>query len=1357
MKRNRINKLSFDKNSRLIIWTIVTVGLSLTALLSFHLLRKAKLDEKERFDYQTSVIIQQIKNRFDHYEGALIQTRAFFLSLPEVSRDDFQDYFNNTQLLQRYPGIQGLGFTAVITPANLNQHIRNVQRTFKDYRLWPVGTRNLYTSILYLEPQNWRNNKAIGFDMFTESTRREAMERARDTGEAILSGNLRLVQETGKEKQPGFIFYLPYYKKGIPLDTVEQRRKAILGYINSPFRSRDLFEEIFKKLPRDIDFQIYDENISQENLLFDLKTSQQVNAEGIVSSEILLIGGRKFVINFKSMSEFHDRLSSIPSMVTLFVGIMTTALLVGIFQLLRKNSLEVTKTSKLIENERENFRNLFRQTPEMVCILKGPEHVFEFVNDAHMKALGFDATGKNVREAQPESVEVHGILDEVYRTGKTADLHELPVTLTNRLRYFNLTYSARKDEKGVINGVMILGTEVTQEVLNREEIRKSRERLSLAANYAHLGFYDWDIPNNIIIFSEQMIKDWGIDPASTALTLEEVFKSVHPDDRERVNFLIQRSILEKVPYDVEYRVIRPDGKIVWFEVHGKVSYDQNNFPVRFFGTCLDITERKKNESILQEFNEKIERERAKYEEVFDKSPAAIAVLGGKDLIFEMTNPAYVKLIGGRNVIGKPVREALPELNGQPFFDMLDSVMKTGVPISMKDSPAQLLDKDGNISERYVDLVYQRIEEHGKVHGIFVQSIDTTAKVLARRSLEESEARLRTYMESMPQMAFVAATNGDVVYFNRRHYEYFGVTEKEHEGWGWKDTQPAVHPEDMERTVETWTRCLKSGDMYEIEYRLKRRDGSYRWHLGRAIPIRDSKGNILQWFGTNTEIHEQKELLEELKASENRLKLALEAGQMGTWIVNLKTSAVELSEESRRLFGLREDSTNVDETIQTVIHPEDRKKAKEDLEKAIAENSVYHSEYRIVRQNDGAQRWILATGRGKNVGNGDPNFFSGVIVDITDRKIAEEKLSEKTAFLETVLEQMPVASFFAEAPTGKLLFTNRKFNEVWKNPPKNTGSIDEYSAYKAYHPDGKIYEPQDWPLSRSLLYGEVITNEDTDVELFDGARAIIRLNAAPIRNKKGDIIAGVVLSEDVTARIATQRELQEAVKARDEFLSIASHELKTPLTSLKLQLHIFKKKSSRNDHSIYDKTQVDDMVNQTDRQIDRVNRLVDDMLDIARIRSGKLSIKQEVFDLCELTQDVLARMKNQFREKHNSLPELQLCDSAVGNWDKLRIEQVLNNLFTNAIRYGEGKPIKVSVVSRKDRVLLSVTDQGIGIAEENKQKIFDRFERAVNASEVSGLGLGLFITKQIVAAHNGKIWVKSELGKGSTFFVELPTL
>lgn len=248
----------------------------------------------------------------------------------------------------------------------------------------------------------------------------------------------------------------------------------------------------------------------------------------------------------------------------------------------------------------------------------------------------------------------------------------------------------------------------------------------------------------------------------------------------------------------------------------------------------------------------------------------------------------------------------------------------------------------------------------------------------------------------------------------------------------------------------------------------------------------------------------------------------------------------------------------------------------------------------------------------------------------------------------------------------------------------------------------------------------------------------------------------ITKREAVASQKSQSALQEAVLARDEFLSIASHELKTPLTSLKLQAQMIKRALSKDGPDFDPKEKLITLVEQTDRQTLRLERLVDDMLDISRIRTGRLRIEKTEFNLCDLVSDITERMKEQFQDIDGGFPTLALCEEAVGCWDKVRLEQVITNLLTNAIKYGKGKEIKISVNADKTNVTLSVSDQGLGISPEFKDKIFDRFERAgMSANEVSGLGLGLYITKQIVRAHHGHIWVNSEPGKGSTFIVELP--
>lgn len=231
------------------------------------------------------------------------------------------------------------------------------------------------------------------------------------------------------------------------------------------------------------------------------------------------------------------------------------------------------------------------------------------------------------------------------------------------------------------------------------------------------------------------------------------------------------------------------------------------------------------------------------------------------------------------------------------------------------------------------------------------------------------------------------------------------------------------------------------------------------------------------------------------------------------------------------------------------------------------------------------------------------------------------------------------------------------------------------------------------------------------------------------------------------------ELAQAVRARDVFMSIASHELKTPLTSLKLQVQMRQRflRAGKTDHFTIDK--LHRMLADDERQITRLTRLVDDMLDISRLDTGRFVMQREAFDLCALARDGVERFFPQFQavgcEVSTHLPE-----PVVGRWDYYRIEQILANLLTNAMKYGPGRPVHVSVEAVGDRARLRVQDHGMGIASADQKRIFERFERAMSSNHVSGLGLGLFIASQIAEAHGGSIVVKSEPGVGSEFVVEL---
>lgn len=230
--------------------------------------------------------------------------------------------------------------------------------------------------------------------------------------------------------------------------------------------------------------------------------------------------------------------------------------------------------------------------------------------------------------------------------------------------------------------------------------------------------------------------------------------------------------------------------------------------------------------------------------------------------------------------------------------------------------------------------------------------------------------------------------------------------------------------------------------------------------------------------------------------------------------------------------------------------------------------------------------------------------------------------------------------------------------------------------------------------------------------------------------------------------------QEAIKSRDEFLSIASHELKTPLTSLTLQNQMRKRQLDKGEVVTFEETKLRKMIDADDRQLRRINRLIDDMLDIARIRAQRLTIQKEVFDFCPFVSDVVERVAPQMEAAGCSFT-LNLCEDVQIEADIYRIEQVIVNILTNALKYGAGKPIRIEIEKFTYKVRLLVHDEGPGINPEDSERIFQRFERATHGREISGLGLGLYISRQIVQQHEGALYVVSQSGKGSTFVMELP--
>ncbi|MCB2005478.1 MAG: PAS domain-containing protein, partial [Rhodoferax sp.] len=276
-----------------------------------------------------------------------------------------------------------------------------------------------------------------------------------------------------------------------------------------------------------------------------------------------------------------------------------------------------------------------------------------------------------------------------------------------------------------------------------------------------------------------------------------------------------------------------------------------------FCACTEITQEVK---ARRERTAELDRLR----EMFTSSPSFVAVLRGPDHRFELTNPAYLRLIAQRDVIGMPVRAALPELEGQGFFELLDTVYRTGETHSGRAARVSLVAEPGTeLEERVVDFIYQPMRgADGKVNGIFVEGVDVTEVVTQAQVLRESEEKFRSFAQLAPNHMWTSPADGQLDWFNEQTLRYSGMDMAALCGTGWATL---VHPDDLARAKSTWAAALRSGKNYEVEFRIRRADGVYRWHLVRALPVRNTGGAIVRWVGTNTDIEDQRADRDKLRA------------------------------------------------------------------------------------------------------------------------------------------------------------------------------------------------------------------------------------------------------------------------------------------------------------------------------------------------------------------------------------------------------------------------------------------------------------------------------------------------------------
>lgn len=479
----------------------MVAGLIITAIAVYY----TSIEEREIRNREFSLVCNDIRTKIItrlHSHAQLLRAgSAFFAGTDSVSRNDWKTFIKTAKIDRNLPGILGVGYSVIIPETQLNEHIQQVRNEgFPDYKITPAGSRKVYTSIIYLEPFSGRNLRAFGYDMFSEPIRRKAMEIARDSNVAMLSGKVVLVQETSKDVQAGTLMYVPVYKNGLPVNTVEQRRAAIIGWVYSPYRMTDLMHGILgqwdEKLPDRIHLQVYDHFISGKSLLYDSQNDEMSATEDLLYLNVILpveFNGVKWILAFTKSKEQKLFFSKINTMAAggVAISLLLFALSLSLFNTRSQaQQIAIGLTKDLAESE-DRFRALLNSTTEGIYGIN-LQGLCTFSNTACHQLIGYKDSeqliGKNMHQLIHHSNADGSFLDESECLIQKSLKQEESVHVADEVfwradgTYFPVEYWSNPIIiDGKAEGSVISFFNITERKLAEEKIREASARAEQAS------------------------------------------------------------------------------------------------------------------------------------------------------------------------------------------------------------------------------------------------------------------------------------------------------------------------------------------------------------------------------------------------------------------------------------------------------------------------------------------------------------------------------------------------------------------------------------------------------------------------------------------------------------------------------------------------------------------------------------------------------------------------------------------------------------------------------------------------------------------------------------------------------------
>ncbi len=862
--------------------------------------------------------------------------------------------------------------------------------------------------------------------------------------------------------------------------------------------------------------------------------------------------------------------------------------------------------------------------------------------------------------------------------------------------------------------------------------------------------------------------------------------AIHPSDRTRFVSEWAAALELRDPYRGEARLRCHDGTYRDTVIRSVPVFDDRGLVREWISTAEDITKHKRAERALRRTTQALRESDERYRTFVAQSTegiwrleieppidtrlpedAQVQALLTRGAVAE-TNETMARMTGFacvRDMLGTTLQQMIAMLTQDPAH--VDKAVHPFVRLGyrMENVETRQVDKAGGERVRLANLV--GVVEGGQLVRVWGTQRDVTEQVLAKEALEESrevvrmrEHQLRAITDALPALVAYVDRDERYVFCNRAFETWFGLNPDALTG------QPVrgLSGEMGYAHLKDWMRRALAGETVSYESALTLRDGRMLHVQSTYVPTRTPQGHVKGFVALVHDITDRKRAEAEVEVERARLYDVLMNVPASIAILRGPDQVFTLVNPLYRQYAYGVDLTDLSlkELVKRNRNGEDYSRELQHVYESGKPLEMREVLARVDPRGDGARedRYFNIAYVPLRDADGQVDSVMSFSMDVTEhvqsRQRAEElaaHLTNQQQWLESVLNLLPIPFLLIEPGTGRALFASQAAHRMAGGVFPLGFPTNDYDAVYRLTDDAGTPIPREHSPGARAARGERLMQAPVVWHTEAGTYSLLT-DSELLPAMHGHPATAVLALQDVTPLKQTEARLQESVRLRDEFLTVASHELKTPLTPLQMKLQGLAREARADIPGDRLRERVLATAENATLQIRKLTALINDLLDVTQLTGETLSLKRETMDLTAVLRAVVEQFRTQAAQAGCELV-VEAPGPVMGWWDRHRLEQVARGLLSNAIKYGPGQPVVLRVEQVGNRARFIVRDEGIGIAPEHLARIFEKFGRAVSTRNYGGLGLGLFISRRIVEAHQGTILAESQQGRGATFTVELP--